>query len=50
MKALTRRLWKAGPQAAGLLAASLGYSRMYRGDLEQLEAATGLQCHEPLVS
>jgi rhodanese-related sulfurtransferase len=27
------------PQAAGLLAASLGYSRMYRDDLEQLEAA-----------
>jgi rhodanese-related sulfurtransferase len=30
------------PQAAGLLAASLGYSRMYRDDLEQLEAAMGL--------
>jgi len=29
------------PQAAGLLAASLGYSRMYRDDLEQLEAAMG---------
>src|SRR5262245_51897431 len=29
------------PQAAGLLAASLGYSRMYREDLEQLEAAMG---------
>jgi rhodanese-related sulfurtransferase len=29
------------PEAAGLLAASLGYSRMYRDDLEQLEAATG---------
>ena len=27
------------PQAAGLLAASLGYSRMYRDDLEQLDAA-----------
>jgi rhodanese-related sulfurtransferase len=27
------------PQAAGLLAASLGYSRMYRDDLEQFEAA-----------
>jgi len=27
------------PQSAGLLAASLGYSRMYRDDLEQLEAA-----------
>lgn len=26
------------PQAAGLLAASLGLSRMYRDDLEQLEA------------
>jgi hypothetical protein len=26
------------PQAAGLLAASLGHSRMYRDDLEQLEA------------
>jgi rhodanese-related sulfurtransferase len=30
------------PQAAGLLAASLGYSRMHRDDLEQLEAAMGL--------
>jgi len=30
------------PQAAGLLAASLGYSRMYRDDLAQLEAAIGL--------
>ncbi|KAB2911986.1 MAG: sulfurtransferase [Hyphomicrobiaceae bacterium] len=30
------------PQSAGLLAASLGYSRMYRDDLEQLEAAMGL--------
>ncbi len=29
------------PQAAGLLAASLGYSRMYRDDLDQLEAAMG---------
>jgi hypothetical protein len=29
------------PQAAGLLAASLGYSRMYRDDLEQLGAAMG---------
>jgi rhodanese-related sulfurtransferase len=29
------------PQAAGLLAASLGYSRMYRDDLEQLDAAMG---------
>jgi hypothetical protein len=29
------------PEAAGLLAASLGYSRMYRDDLEQLEAAMG---------
>ena len=29
------------PQAAGLLAASLGYSRMYRDDLEQLEATLG---------
>ena len=27
------------PQSAGLLAASLGYSRMYRDDLPQLEAA-----------
>jgi rhodanese-related sulfurtransferase len=27
------------PQSAGLLAASLGYSRMYRDDLAQLEAA-----------
>jgi hypothetical protein len=26
-------------QSAGLLAASLGYSRMYRDDLQQLEAA-----------
>lgn len=30
------------PEAAGLLAASLGYSRMYRSDLEQLDAACGL--------
>lgn len=30
------------PQAAGLLAASLGLSRMYRDDLAQLEASTGL--------
>jgi rhodanese-related sulfurtransferase len=30
------------PQAAGLLAASLGYSRMYRNDLEQLDAALSL--------
>jgi len=30
------------PQSAGLLAASLGYSRMYQDDLAQLEAATGL--------
>ena len=30
------------PQSAGLLAASLGYSRMYRDDLQQLEAAMGL--------
>ena len=30
------------PQAAGLLAASLGLSRMYRDDLEQLDAAMGL--------
>ena len=30
------------PEAAGLLAASLGYSRMYRDDLEQLEHAIGL--------
>ena len=30
------------PQSAGLLAASLGYSRMYRDDLAQLEAAMGL--------
>ena len=29
------------PQAAGLLAASLGYSRMYREDLDQLDAAMG---------
>jgi rhodanese-related sulfurtransferase len=29
------------PEAPGLLAASLGYSRMYRDDLEQLEAAMG---------
>jgi rhodanese-related sulfurtransferase len=29
------------PEAAGLLAASLGYSRMYRDDLEQLQAAMG---------
>jgi rhodanese-related sulfurtransferase len=30
------------PQAAGLLAASLGLSRMYRDDLAQLDAALGL--------
>lgn len=30
------------PQAAGLLAASLGLSRMYRDDLTQLEASMGL--------
>jgi hypothetical protein len=30
------------PQASGLLAASLGYSRMYRDDLAQLEAAMPL--------
>ena len=30
------------PQSAGLLAASLGYSRMYRDDLLQLDAAMGL--------
>jgi len=30
------------PQAAGLLAASLGYSRMYKDDLAQLDAAMGL--------
>jgi rhodanese-related sulfurtransferase len=30
------------PQAAGLLAASLGLSRMYRNDLAQLDAAMGL--------
>ena len=29
------------PHAAGLLATSLGYSRMYRDDLAQLEAAMG---------
>ena len=32
----------ASPQAAGLLAASLGLSRMYRDDLAQLDAAMGL--------
>ena len=30
------------PQAAGLLAVSLGLSRMYRDDLAQLEAGMGL--------
>lgn len=30
------------PEAAGLLAASLGFSRMYRNDLEQLDAAITL--------
>jgi hypothetical protein len=30
------------PQAAGLLAASLGLSRIYRDDLQQLEASMGL--------
>jgi len=29
------------PQSAGLLATSLGYSRMYRDDLAQVEAAMG---------
>jgi rhodanese-related sulfurtransferase len=37
----TARLDEA-PQAAGLLAASLGLSRMYRDDLAQLDAAMGL--------
>ena len=30
------------PQSAGLLAASLGYSRMFRDDLAQLDAAMAL--------
>ena len=30
------------PQSAGLVAASLGFSRMYRDDLAQLEAAIAL--------
>jgi hypothetical protein len=30
------------PQAAGLLAASLGFSRMYKDDLAQLEASLPL--------
>ena len=30
------------PQAAGLLAAALGLSRMYRDDLAQLDASMGL--------
>ena len=30
------------PESAGLLAASLGYSRMYKDDLAQLEASMGL--------
>jgi len=30
------------PEAAGLLAASLGLSRMYRDDIAQLDAAMGL--------
>ena len=30
------------PQAAGLMAASLGFSRMYRDDLAQLDASMGL--------
>jgi hypothetical protein len=30
------------PQSAGLLAASLGFSRMYRDDLAQLEAVMAL--------
>jgi len=30
------------PQSAGLLAASLGYSRMYRDDVPQLNAAMSL--------
>ena len=30
------------PQSAGLLAASLGYSRMYKDDLAQLDASMAL--------
>jgi hypothetical protein len=30
------------PQSAGLLASSLGFSRMYRDDVAQLDAATAL--------
>jgi hypothetical protein len=30
------------PQSAGLLAASLGFSRMYRDDLQQLDATMAL--------
>ena len=37
----TNRL-ESSPQSAGLLAASLGYSRMYRNDNEQLEASLSL--------
>ena len=37
----TNRL-ESSPQSAGLLAASLGYSRMYRKDNEQLEASLSL--------
>ena len=37
-KALPER----APEAAGLMALSLGLSRMYRDDLEQLSASTGL--------
>ncbi len=40
--ALRQRMLKPAPQAAGLLAVSLGYSRMYRDDLAQLDAAMGL--------
>ncbi len=37
------------PQSAGLLAACLGYSRMFRDDLQQLDAGNGtLRCPLPL--
>ena len=38
----TPRRLDLAPQAAGLLAASLGYSRMYRDDLAQLEPRMAL--------
>ena len=40
---------RSAPEAPGLLAASLGLSRMYADDLAQLEAGIALRCVLPLV-